>query len=742
MKERSAKASRITEAYYADNARKLRYIADGILRKFGGIYQKDYDDFYSIANLVFVDALRQYDASRGSFEGLLKQCLVRKFQNELSRRNAKKQIPAGCLLSLDQPDGDGGKEPAIDGCSDFNPESVLSGRMALLETGPAGRYWAALSGIQRQILKMRMLEVPKYEILKRLRLSEKAYNRHFAEIKSFDRTRVLFQKTEKPDGQEDMTLKTTEMQTTEISKNTNYSIASYVKKLNNYTIRGDHSLQRNSNQWSSEQKYNLITTVLNRYPIPEVILAEQVKPYGVENWLIDGKQRLTCLSDYRNDVFRVGRNAERTVVQYQAPVRNEAGEILLGANGSPQYENREFDVRGKYYTDLPEELKERFNDYTISAVQYLSCSDDDIEYHIRRYNAAKPMSAAQKGITHLGEQYARVVKKLSQHPLFRDQSRFRISEFTNGTMDRVITESIMVIFFLSDWKKKQEDICAYLKENVKISHFEHFEALLNRLSEIVTDELSTLLNAKEAFVWFGLFDRFTKLGIRDEKFADFVRAFAKELHTHKIKGASYDDLNIKSTKDKSIVVRKLFVLETLLYRFLKIKGGEQIDSFTVPEGVLSAYIAEFQTMDMVRAMNIRPEADQVRLAVASLMLVLDRPADSDKKIQDFIRKAEITAAETEDTLFYLSCLYDWAKNVNQNAGILCQACLPALVKLVQYSCVQDFEDAVVLKWFEWYVENEGTGAAAPLDCRKLYEVLQQSLTRYVAYMNGKKAAAP
>lgn len=731
MDKNKEHVSLITEQYYAQNAKKLHQLADRILCRYGGIYQKDYDDFYSIANVVFLEAVQQYDASKGSFEGFLKTCLTRKFQNEISRRNAKKQIPAGFMCSMDQPAGDG-EADVIGGClvSDFNMEEVLSERMEMGQNERVQQFFSGLSGIQRQILEMKMQDIPKYEILERLHLSEKAYNQNFNEIKSFEKTRVLLAQNGQMELQEGNVLKTTGIQTTEISKNTNYSIASYVKKLNNYTIRGDHSLQRNSNQWSSEQKYNLITTVLNQYPIPEVILAEQVRPYGVENWLIDGKQRLTNLSDYRNDVFKVGRNAERPIIQYQAAVRDQEGRIMLDENGFPQYENREFDVRGRYYSDLPEELKERFNDYTISAVQYLSCSDDDIEYHIRRYNAAKPMSAAQKGITHLGEQYARVVKKLSQHTLFKDQSNFRISEFTNGTMDRVITESMMVIFFLNDWKKKQEDICSYLKEHVKIGQFEHFEHLLDRLSENITPDVSELLNAKEAFIWFGLFDRFSKLGLKDEKFIEFMQSFKEKLHNQKVKGASYDELNIKSTKDKSIVIRKLSVLETLMNRFLKINCAQKSQDIHMPEGIFKNYIEEFKTMDFVRTMKIKSEAELVRIAAEALMMVAGLTPGADKKIQDFIREPETTSAEIEDTLFYLSCLNDWTRNISHNAAIFCPAVLPALVKLVWYVSEKEMGDEIVRPWFEEYIQNNQSKENTGKDCKEWYDYMRDSLERY------------
>lgn len=58
----------LLEEYYTQNARKLRRMVDRILRRFSGISQKDYDDFYSLANEVFTGALRRFDGTQ-SFEG-------------------------------------------------------------------------------------------------------------------------------------------------------------------------------------------------------------------------------------------------------------------------------------------------------------------------------------------------------------------------------------------------------------------------------------------------------------------------------------------------------------------------------------------------------------------------------------------------------------------------------------------------------------------------------------------------
>lgn len=726
--------SQILDEYYRENGRKLHSRVDKILQNFGGIAEKDYDDFYSIANEVFVDVLKKYNYSQ-KFDSFLCVCLSNKIKTEITRRNRIKRLSEKNLLSLDAPVGEEGVSLSEQLISDFDMEAELCERGCLPGEEKIEKYFAGLSRLQRRILELKMNDISKKDILERLNITEKVYEKNFEQLRSYDKTSVLLEKSTAIIMEEE---KQMAAQTSEISKNTSYSIAAYIKRLHKYSIRGDHPLQRNSNQWSNLQKYNLITTVLNRYPIPEIILAEQVKSDRTENWLIDGKQRLTNLSDYEAGMFKIGKNAERPVIHYQAALKDEEGNIVLDEGGSPQYENKEFDVRGKYYAELPEELKERFNDYTIPAVQYLSCSDDDIEYHIRRYNASKPMSAAQKGITHLGEQYAKAVKKLAQHEFFKEKGNFKISEFTNGTVDRVITESIMVIYFLYDWKKKQEDICAYLKENVKISQFDSFEHMLDRLAEVVNGEAAGMFHSKDAFLWFCLFDRFSGLGFEDERFVEFMLEFKNHLHCKKVKNKSYDDLCRQGTKDRASVIDKINVMEYLMNEYLHVKSEKMINEFIIRSSLLKKYVSEFGKADIVNVIGMKPDNDIVRTAFQTLMMICGQEDLSDSNIQKFILKKQCSGEEIEDTLLYLDCLGSWTLEVNNNSSIFRKDNLPVLVKLIGYVYENDMDENTAIEWFHKFVADFEADGGFTKNNQEKYNKMLNSLNRYSAYMKNKK----
>ena len=79
----------IINAYYAKDARKLHKMVDKVLIKLKFNYV-DNEDFYSLANEIFVDVIKRYDNTK-SFDGFLYSCLMNKFKTEMTRRNRYKR---------------------------------------------------------------------------------------------------------------------------------------------------------------------------------------------------------------------------------------------------------------------------------------------------------------------------------------------------------------------------------------------------------------------------------------------------------------------------------------------------------------------------------------------------------------------------------------------------------------------------------------------------------------------------
>lgn len=179
----------ILNKYYADNAKKLHRVVDRILLKFGGLSNKDLDDFYSLANEVFVYAMSKYDGVQ-SFDGFLYSCLKNKILSEITRRNREKRKADRMAVSLDAPVGDG------DGCTigelvadSFDMEAMF--READVLTLKLERYLAMLSRKQKQVLWLLSYCYKAQEIQKALRMTQREYEDALGNMRSYEKIRIL-----------------------------------------------------------------------------------------------------------------------------------------------------------------------------------------------------------------------------------------------------------------------------------------------------------------------------------------------------------------------------------------------------------------------------------------------------------------------------------------------------------------------------------------------------------------------
>jgi RNA polymerase sigma factor (sigma-70 family) len=572
----------VLEELYENNAKKLYLMVDKILHSIGCSYYNDKDEFYAEASEVLADIVvnHRYDEKKGNFEGYLYGALRNAVLDILKKRNTYKRRANKMSLSLDTPISSEGNLTIGDLInSDFDIIKELEERNGVLWEENIEEYLKSLTKIQRNILNLKIEGATIEEIKSQLNITNKQYEQNIKAMRCFEhisklQDHIKIQLSSKKEDEEDMSIST---QTLEKSKPDRMSIHSIVKKMDKRTIRFDHPLQRSSDQWSPVMKGNLISDILQGNPLPELVFAEQVINGIAIIWDLDGKQRCTNAYSFIKDQYRISRNIRRWIIEYQAQVVDENEQVAVDENNFPVYERKECDIRGKKFSDLPEELQEKFQDYNFEITQYLNCNADDIAYHIARYNEGKPATVSQKGIIRLGEEYAATVKSISNMSFFKDMGGYKVSEFKNGVINRVVVESVMAAYYLSNWKKKQEDMCDYIKANAKMVDFENFEELVQRLEKVVTNEVANMFDSKDSFLWFGLFARFAQMKEKDELFIDFMMEFMESLHSKQINNISFDDLNGKSTKDKVVVQRKMMHLETLLQDFIASQEKKEVE---------------------------------------------------------------------------------------------------------------------------------------------------------------------
>ena len=183
----------ILEDYYSDNARKLHKVVDKILVKFGGLSDKDMDDFYSLANEVFVDVMKRYD-DKQSFDGFLYTCLSNKVMTEITRRNREKRKADRLSTSLDAAVGDEEECSLLDLIpSDFDTfEEVAKAQEKELYQDKVYLYIARLSNQQVNILNLLIDGYKPNEVRDMLEISAREYADNMQVMRSYENIRILF----------------------------------------------------------------------------------------------------------------------------------------------------------------------------------------------------------------------------------------------------------------------------------------------------------------------------------------------------------------------------------------------------------------------------------------------------------------------------------------------------------------------------------------------------------------------
>lgn len=190
-RNRTEQLEQLLNIYYENNACRLHEMVKQILFKFGGLPDKDMDDFYSLANEVFVDTMRRYDGEQ-SFDVFLYACLNNKIKSELTRRNRTKRRADRLSVSIDAPIGDDEETTLGDTIAgSFDMEKEILGEKEDEFSERMRLYLGRLSGVQREILKYAVEGYTPAETQEALHISEKEYSDCNLAIHSYRNISVL-----------------------------------------------------------------------------------------------------------------------------------------------------------------------------------------------------------------------------------------------------------------------------------------------------------------------------------------------------------------------------------------------------------------------------------------------------------------------------------------------------------------------------------------------------------------------
>ena len=438
-----------------------------------------------------------------------------------------------------------------------------------------------------------------------------------------------------------------------------FTMSQYTENVNDGYISNNFKTQRFP-KWKPIVD-GLAVTILNDDYIAPIILAEDE---GGQTQIVDGGSRTAAYMMIRYGNYKIKSSVEDPIIKYKSMSKAE--------NGKVTWTDETFDIRNKTYEQFPKELQKAFDEYQVETVIH-ECNSETVAKYLRRYNIHTGMNANEKMFIYLPN-FADEVREITNRDFFINNSVFTDSEKEKGLLERVVSESVMAMFYFDKWNKNGKKLASFLDNNAKKEDFEVLNSNIIRLEKIITEETKYLFNNKNTFIWLTFFNQFTKLGLDDSKFAEFLHGFVNGLRNKSVDGKLFDTVDeTGSTKDKSVIADKLHILETLLHEFLLINKED---------------LEEVNTFDFVRE-NVNPDATE------------------------------------EDIELYSDMLDDLTIEVDNNTKLLDEHNRPSLIALVGYACENDIDDRLT----EWIKRFFTTNATYKLNQKENYIYMQNSFKK-------------
>lgn len=342
----------------------------------------------------------------------------------------------------------------------------------------------------------------------------------------------------------------------------------------------------------------LIVTILTDDYIPPIILAEEDSS---QLDIVDGGSRTAAFMMFRYGNYKISSSVENSVIPYKKKIKDEDGNII--------WEDAIFDIRGKTHDQMPDELKKKFDGYQLETVIHENCDKKRIATYIKRYNEHSSMNANQKAFTYI-DKFAGRINKIVESSFFINNKVYTDNDKNKGFIERIVVETVMCMNHFDNWKTQPKTAYKYLNDNSTENEFDDLESNLRRLENIVASDIIDIFNKKDSFIFLTLFDKFTKLGIDDIQFAEFLREFKSNLResSKNQKGLLFDEIDKDvSTKDKRVVSDKLDMLERLMLAFLHSGKAREEETVSAEINITTteneSFIADVLNMDMEKVID-------------------------------------------------------------------------------------------------------------------------------------------
>lgn len=688
LKNLSPQQLKLIDDYCDNNMLKLKKISYNAFFRYG-IPMYEYDELYDDAMDVLMESVVTFDSTKGAnfltyLTKNIKKSVINWYRDNYQRCKRKNLLTDknGKIVKVDKDgnvtDDDKGNPIIIPNisfdapteedsdliekiASDFSVED--SSEFNFSGNEKVEEFLESLPTMTRNILKLKMEGVDVETIKQKLDITDSEYSRNMKIIKSNEKLE-LFTKTTR--HKEDTEMNIMPMDVTDSYRMDKYPLGTLLDEKRDKKINCQYILQRKAFQWTKKQKNKFLTRILNNQPIPEIVICEQMIGDKKKRHLIDGLQRLSYASQFRAKGSVIEEEgAEFPDIYYTEYVTDENGDFVLDEDGDPKVEKKVFNVIGKKFDQLPKFLQERFNKFNVNVTTFFNCTDEQIAYHIRNYNNQAPMNNNQYDMTCMNPQIVEMIKNISQNNLFfKDKyGKYTNSNDVKGAIERLVAECIMSVNFLGSWKDKTNLLFPYIEEHATKGMFDSLSELFTRLCKVVTKNTKELFNTSNTSAWIAVFNEFTKYGLEDSKFTEFLEYFVKNEKSLTYNGEYFNKIyKDRHPKNKGIITSKI-------------------------DGLI-AFMNEFLHIDTTEIANSKLENTYTEE---------NKQNNTEETILSFVQENANPNATEEDIEFYRDMVEDCVR-VDEPVY---QQCERAVIAIMAYACTKE-QDEEFEKWIQKY----------------------------------------